>query len=282
MPCWKGFQYRIFGHSNPEAAKGWLFKRFVEEKPENYRLIVAPTTDNVYLSKHYIEELKKAYDYEYYRVNVLGEFAETSNNLIVKGFSDKNIKKINYQADLPLHITCDFNVDPMCWILAHKTSDRVFFFDEIVLENTTTLECIEEIYARYPHHTGDVIINGDASGDNRSCTSEFSNYVLMKRRLAQLGFKNVQVRIRSFNPSIKNRITAWNCRIKNSLAEQFIYIDPKCKWLIYNCENLKYKEGFSIVDVPTHYQIKQNRTLKFLEHPFDAASYLVEFYWPIV
>ena len=38
----------------------------------------------------------------------------------------------------------------------------------------------------------------------------------------------------------------------------------------------------SKIDVPTYQQIKQSKELKFLSHPFDAASYLVDFYWPIV
>ena len=45
--------------------------------------------------------------------------------------------------------------------------------------------------------------------------------------------------------------------------------------------NLKYKEGTSKIDIPTYQQIKQSKELKFLSHPMDAASYLVDFYWPI-
>ena len=37
----------------------------------------------------------------------------------------------------------------------------------------------------------------------------------------------------------------------------------------------------SIIDVPSITQIKRDRASKFLEHPFDAASYLVEYYWRI-
>jgi hypothetical protein len=44
---------------------------------------------------------------------------------------------------------------------------------------------------------------------------------------------------------------------------------------------LKFKEGTSIVDVPTLKTIKNDRDSKFLEHPFDAASYPVEFFHPI-
>ena len=46
--------------------------------------------------------------------------------------------------------------------------------------------------------------------------------------------------------------------------------------------NLKYKIGSRDVEVPTYSQVKGNQELKYLEHPFDAVSYLVEFYFPLV
>jgi len=144
-----------------------------------------------------------------------------------------------------------------------------------------SLKILTQLYSRYSSHKGDIIINGDASGDNRSANSEFTNYVIMKNKLAAFGFKNVSVQIKSFNPPIKNRVAAWNAKINNTGDEIGIYISPKCKWLIYNIENLKYKEGTSLIDLPSHTQIKNNKNLKFLGHPFDAASYLIDFYWPV-
>ena len=58
----------------------------------------------------------------------------------------------------------------------------------------------------------------------------------------------------------------------------YIFLDIVTLFL-YNIYNLSFKEGTSIVDVPTHNQIKSNRDFKFLEHPFDAICYLVEYYW---
>ena len=69
--------------------------------------------------------------------------------------------------------------------------------------------------------------------------------------------------------------------VKNSNGERKLFMNKKCEKLIYNCYNLKYKTGTSIVDVPTYSQIANDRNLKFLEHPFDAASYLVELLFPI-
>lgn len=277
---WKDFTYRIFGHTNPEVQKGWIYKTFIEDPLPNYRLISAPTTQNIYLPEGFCDELKKLYDEQYYKIFVLAENGIYNNGLVIKDFSDKNIKEIQYQPEMDLHITCDFNVDPMAWILAHKTDDKVFFFDELVVENTTTLKCCDEFLERYPNHKGKIIINGDASGDNRSCTSEFTNYVIIKKRLEQYGY-NVDIQIKAFNPPIKNRIMAFNSKVKNADGTISLFIDKKCDKLLYNIYNLKYKEGSSKIDIPTYQQIKQAKELKFLSHPMDAASYLVEYYWPI-
>ena len=277
---WVDFRYRLFGHTNPQPDKGWIYKRFVEHSKENYRLIIAPTTNNIYLPSHFIQSMKESFDDEYYRINVLGEFGDYSSGLIVKGFSDKNKLNLKYNAELPLHLTCDFNVDPMCWALAHKDDENVYFFDEIVLEKTTTQQCIEEFLRRYPRHKSEIIINGDASGDNRSTQSEYTNYAIIKNALTGYGYTDVKFRLRDYNPPILSRISAFNARVKNSNDERHLFVDPRrCKWILYNIYNLSFKTGSRIVDVPTHNKIKSNRDAKFLEHPFDAISYLVEYYW---
>ena len=278
---WKNFTYRIFGHTNPEMQRGWIYKTFFESSAPNYRVICAPTTQNIYLPEGFCSELKKLYDKGYYETFVLGKTGNYAQNLVVKDFTDENIRDVKYQENLDVHISCDFNVDPMAWVLAHKTEDKVFYFDELVLENTTTSKTCDEFFRRYPNHKGRIIVNGDASGDNRSCTSEYTNYVIIKKRLESYGY-DVEIKIKAFNPPIKNRIAAFNAKVRNAKGDIGLYVSPKCEKLLYNIYNLKYVEGGSRIDVPSYSQIKQVRELKFLSHPFDAASYLVDFYWPIV
>ena len=209
-------------------------------------------------------------------------FGDYTSGLVVKGFTADNIKELHYQQDLPLHLTWDFNVDPMSCICAHIAGGKVFYFDEFILENTTTQGTIDEVIKRYPNHKGDIIINGDASGDNRSTQSEVSNYIIIKRALKRhYSDKKIKFHLRSFNPPIKNRIAAFNAMVKNHNSERKIFVDKRCERLLYNIHNLKYKAGSNIVDVPTYAQIKNENSLKFLEHPFDAASYLVDYYFPI-
>ena len=238
---WQNFTYRIFGHTNPEMQRGWVYKTFIDNPAPNYRLITAPTTENIYLPEGFCDELKKIYDEQYYRIFVLAQNGEYNNGLVIKDFTDENIKEIKYQPEMDLHISCDFNVDPMCWVFAHKTEDKVFYFDEIAMENTTTAKACEEFCRRYPAHKGRIIINGDASGDNRSCTSEYTNYVIIKKKLLQYGY-DVEIQIKAYNPPIKNRIMAFNSKVRNAEGEICLYVDKKCEKLLYNIYNLKYNQ----------------------------------------
>lgn len=282
-PQWqqKNFKYRLFGHTNPESSKGWIYHHFVENKKDNYRLILAPTTQNTYLSKHYVESLKEAYDPEYYRINVLGEFGDYTSGLVVKNFNKDNIKNITYLDDLPLHISVDFNVDPMCWVLAFIAANKVFFFDEIVIENTHTKEATEEFIRRYPNHKGDIIINGDASGDYRKTQSDKTDYIIMRDTLRKHFKQDIKVEIRPFNPPVKSRVAAFNRLVCDADNSRRLIVDPKCQQFLYNIHNLKYKKGTSLIDIPSHAQIKNDNKMKFLSHPFDAGSYLVEYYFPV-
>ncbi len=278
---WGDFKYRLFGHTNPQANKGWIYKRFVEDPKSNYRLLIAPTSENIYLPAHFIESLKNEYDPEYYRINVLGEFGNYSSGLVVKNFTSENYTDMEYNKDMPLYLTCDFNVDPMCWGIAHKDDDNVYFFDEIVIENTCTQHCIEEFIRRYPRHNAKIVICGDASGNFRSANAEFTNYMIIKQALENYGYQ-IEFKLRPFNPPILNRIQAFNRRVCNANGERHVFVNKeRCPWIIYNIDNLSFKEGTSIVDVPTLKTIKNDRDAKFLEHPFDAISYLVDFFWSI-
>ena len=276
-------QYRLFGHTNPENNKGWIYQNFIENPKHNYRHLIAPSVENTFLPEHFIKSMKDAYDPEYYKINVLGQFGNYTSGLVTKGFKEDNrLEKINYIDSMPLHISCDFNVDPMSWVICHKTDKAVYYIDEIVIENTCTAETVKEFISRYGEHKADIIINGDASGDSRSTSSEFTNYAtivnMLKEHFTDI---NIDVDIRGFNPPIQNRVAAWNAKMRNNNGDVGIYISKKCKWLLYNINNLKYKEGTSLIDTPSHHQIKNDRQSKFLGHIFDAASYIIEYYYPI-
>lgn len=276
---------QIFLSMNPEVShsKHPIMSELLTIFKDETLHIHANYTDNPFCTDDVIriaEQLKihKPDDYKYIW---LGIPPEESQNTVVKHFTKDNIKECNHIKTLDLHLTCDFNVDPMMWLVAHKTEDKVFFIDEIVIENTSTREAIQEFISRYGNHEGRIIVNGDASGDYRSCQSERSNYIIIKNELEHHFKKHIKIDIKKHNPPIIERIQAFNEMVLNATGQRNIIVSPKCEKFIYNIENLKFKPGTSQIDAPTFAQIKQDKQTKFLGHIFDAGSYLIDYYFPI-
>ena len=229
-------------------------------------------------------ELTKKHKPEEYQRVWLGLPDDSLTNNIVKGFSKDNIRPIFYQPDLDLHISCDFNYDPMCWVMFHKTQEKMYVFDELIEEATSTQICARKLIERYPNHKGNIIINGDAAGNQRNCAHanpDMTNFKIIKRELENYYGRVVEVKVRRGNPHKVKRFEAFNNMIKRYDGEICLYIDDRCKWTIYNIENAKYKEGTREVDEPTVNDIKKDPKKKFLIHPLDAISYPAEMYHPI-
>lgn len=286
-------RHRLFGTTNPQANKGWIYQYFIENKPQaeeedtviQYRRVLAPSTENVHLSKAYLKNMENQFDPDYYRINVLGQDGDYTAGLVCKTWSSANVDdQVVYNPNLRIYLTCDFNVDPMCWALAHRFNGEYHFFDELCIENTSTIEAVEEFYRRYPSHSKGVIITGDASGRNRSTQNQSAldnNYTIMRNRLSQLGMRDVQLDIRNANPPVESRTQVWNGLVCSTSGVRRVKVSPKCKWLVHNCENLKYVPGSSVIWEPTLKQIEQDPKMKFTKHIWDAASYLTERYDPI-
>ena len=239
-----------------------------------------------FLSKEFLlrAELKKKHKPEEYEEEYLNKCPNLTARSIVKNFTAENIRPVFYQPDLDLHISCDFNVDPMCWVFFHKTQNKLFFFDELIVENTTTPLCANEVIRRFPNHKGGIILNGDASGNYKNVAQanpDITNFIQIKNILERHYHKEVQIKIRRGNPHKSNRIVAFNNLVLDDTGERRVFLDPKCKYSIYNIKNMKYIEGSNKIYEPTESDINGDPQLKFLVHPFDAFTYPAEYYFPI-
>ncbi|MDR2902182.1 MAG: phage terminase large subunit [Lactobacillales bacterium] len=216
-----------------------------------------------------------------YERDYLNKPRGSSLGKVVKYFAPEHIRdNIVYVNDLPIHLSMDFNVDPMMWVCCHKTADKLFVFDEIVLENATTSDAIAEFIRRYPEHQSKIVLNGDASGDYRKTQSRYSDYAIVRNALLKYGYET-DIDIRRKNPPIAARVQAMNQIIRDDEGRARFFVHPKCRWLVHNLKNLRYKEGSGDFDLPSFSQIKMDASAKFLGHIFDAVSYAVEYYWPV-
>lgn len=281
-PEWKGFRHRLFGHTNPQVARGWIYQEFVKNPKAGFRRILAPSTQNPHLPEGYLDLLKATYNEEYYRIMVLGEDDDNVTGLVTRGYNNdvQTTNLININPKYPIHLTCDFNVDPMCWYLAQHYDGNVYYLYEIVRNNASTdgvAQAVCDILKEYKDHP--IIINGDASGDNN--TTKGNDYIFIRNAFRRNSFTKVDVRLMHKNPPIEWRLSCWNNMIKGPDGKHHIFVHPQCKYLLYNIENLEVKAGTSKPKLPSPSAIQKDINKKYLGHPIDAASYLVCMYYPI-
>lgn len=277
------FIWQIFGHSNPQASKGWIYEKFKKHPLPNFRRIIAPTTENIHLPSDFVENLKQTYSQEYFEINVLGKDDDSESLLAVKGFnSDTQVREdLTINKQFPIHLTCDFNVDPMCWYICQDYGNTTYILYEFIVENTTTPDCaqlvVETLGETFKQHP--IIINGDATGNSR--TTKGVDYNLLKTVLYREGFTNLRVETLNKNPSIEWRMSCFNEWMLDHTGKHHILIHPQCKYFIYNLENVEIKEGTSKPKIPSTGELKRNPKAKYLIHPIDAVSYLICKYHPI-
>lgn len=279
---------QIFITMNPEVPheKHPIMSELLGVFKEQTLHIHANYYDNPFVSKDIIQmaELVKINQPETFKRVWLGEPDGSLGNLIVKGFSKDNIRPLFYQPHLDLHISCDFNYDPMCWVMFHKDQNKMYVFDELIEERTSTQECARKLIERYPDHKGRIILNGDASGMQKNCAHsnpDMTNFLIIKRELERHYHRQASLEIRKGNPHKIKRFEAFNNLVKRYDGEICFYISDNCKWTIYNIENAKFKEGTKEVDEPTVSAIQKDSKLKFMIHPLDAVSYPAEFYFSL-
>lgn len=279
---WVNFRYRLFGHTNPESSRGWIYENFVRNPQKNYRRVLAPTTENTFLPPEYIQTMKESYNEDYYNMYVLGNDIDYVTNLVTKHFVPEiQVKdKIEINPKFPIHITCDFNIDPMCWYVCQIYDGNIYIIYEHVETNTTTelaANSLLPLLTNYKSHS--IIINGDASGNSKKTTG--TDYVILRNALVRNGFTNVDIRVMNKNPGIEWRIQCWNNMVYGPDKKHHVFLAKQCKYLLYNIENLTTEEGGSRPKNPSTGKLRTDPYAKFLVHPIDAVSYPICLYFPI-
>jgi hypothetical protein len=285
-PSIRGENSKIIISYNPDTSATPVHRRFVETPSSKTFICHINYMDNKYCPQEMIDEAKRCkflFPEEYDNI-WLGQLRDTSKTAVVKYWSSDNVADVDYLPDEDLILTTDFNVDPMMWAVGHKTKDSMSFFDEIVIDNCTTEDAAYEFVRRYPNHKGFIYVCGDASGNYRKTQSNYTDYAIIINSLKAHGYRpeKIILNIRGFNPPIQHRIQAFNRMVLNDKGERRVKVDPKCRMIIRNMTELNYKPGTSIINLPTPGQIKADEELKYMGHIFDAISYPVEYYWPVV
>jgi hypothetical protein len=247
----------------------WVYRKFVSHRIEGYAAIQAKPFENRFLLEQvpdFYERLRGSYDENFYRQEVLGDYLNVNGGLVYHAFDrGRNLRPMAVDPARTLIWALDFNVNPMCSVVAQVGREgQVSVLDEIVLQRATTEQACEEFEKRFGLPQAGVSVYGDASGAAMNTTG-YSDYQVIRNYFAARQAK-VSYRIPKSNPLVRNRVSLVNARFRNARGETQLFVDPRCKELIADFEQVSYQEESTQVD-----KDKDRRRT----HLSDALGYLI-------
>ncbi len=247
----------------------WVYRKFIRERVEGYELIQARPYENRFVLDKvpdYYDRLRRSYDERFFAQEALGEYLSVAAGRVYDGFDrSRNLRGMEAEPGLGLLWALDFNVDPMCSVVAQKVGRELRVLDEIVLRRASTLDACEEFHRRYRIHAAGLVIYGDASGARRQ-TSGTSDYEILKTFFVREGFKKLDFRVPLANPPVRDRVMLMNAKLRPASGETELFVDPKCKETIVDLEETMYKPDSLVID--------KERDAK-RTHLTDALGYVV-------
>lgn len=247
----------------------WVYQNFIADPVEGYQVVMAPPQENRFLLDKipdFYKRLKDSYDPKFYEQEVMGLYLSMSGGRVYGSF-DRNlhVNKIEVNPGRTLYWALDFNVDPMSSVIVQIAGSKVLVVDEIVLRHATTEQACEEFMKRFPNHPGDIVVYGDAAGNQRQTTG-MSDFQMVRDYFLVNSTSAVKYRVPKSNPAVRDRVNLVNRTLLTASRDINLSVDPKCRELIKDFEQVCFKADTNEIDKTRDRQ----RT-----HASDALGYLI-------
>ena len=174
------------------------------------------------------------------------------------------VAPLSVQPNRPLYLCCDFNVDPLVWLIVQPYPERPFWrvVSQICRRNATLEDGWNEFILRYAGapvvhrllhehpdweerygaqgvmvcgeggHQADLEIYGDATEEKRTLYSRVKAYAMISSALRQASFRP-KLCVPPSNPPIRVRHETMN----DALSRNLVLCDPSCEELIKDWES---------------------------------------------
>jgi hypothetical protein len=247
----------------------WVYRKFVTDRVRGYDLVSAAPFENRYLLDRitdFYDRLRESYDEKFYEQEVLGLYVNMEAGRVYPAFNrNDHVAVLPVEVSRPLLWALDFNVDPMCSVVAQLVRGKMRVLDEIVIRHATTEQACEMFMKRYPRHSAGVRVYGDASG-HQSQTSGSSDYQMVMDYLSARSPMEVEYCTPKKNPHVRERVNLMNKMLRSAAGDVALLVDEKCKELVKDLEQVCYRAGSN--------QIDKDRD-RMRTHLSDALGYLV-------
>lgn len=194
--------------------------------------------DNKFLDSAYSKVLSDLADEDDYMYSVyaLGQWTALKvSGRIYKKFTDENIIEYKFNKEKFVNVCCDFNYNPMKWVLVQEDLTDDICFDEIVQYDTDTESMCKELLQKYPLCRFNIY--GDYSGTFRSTRRRSTDYDIIRNTLS---LKQEDIFIKP-NPLIKIRTNIVNWRLRNNKGVKKLFVTANCEHLIKDFRRVVWK-----------------------------------------
>lgn len=245
-----------------------------EQKSDKWKSWRFTSFDNPFLDADEIKEAQKL-DELVYRCEYLAEDVDISLRPFTYAFKqDIHVRKCEYDPNLELMLSFDFNKDPITCVAAqHAAADEKLkhkaniekelrYIKEFKLANSDIYELCETIKTCYSVYNPLYLITGDATGRNRSALVK-GNLNYWKVIKQEFGVSDSQIKTPGQNPAVSDTRVLLNSMFQN----YNVIVDPdECPGLIAD---------FKYVEVDEFGDLKKDRTGEYKKVDLmDCARYL--------
>ena len=246
-----GRRLRVFGAVTllpPEGVAGgvsWMFSEIIQPWQQGrlpgVGLFGSSIYDNVHLPKDELARLESVYPEgsTQRRIRLGGEWLPGLSGARVYAAFDRRLQvrpQPPVQPRRPLVWAWDFNVEPMVSLVGQKEQGLFRVLREFMLDEGQISEMVDWFKSLYPAHPGEVWIYGDATGKSRTRQTGESDYTWLLNHLRSYGV--VRLKVPEENPLVRDRVNAVNRALRNEFGEIGLEIDPGCKELIADLEQV--------------------------------------------
>lgn len=214
---------------------------FVKKLPNKLCVIASTYHNQINLPSNYIDNKKLDWSKEKFNSLIYANpFTATGSEYYSSFDRITHVGKCEYNPEMPLHITFDFNYVPYnsatIWQVEQKESVYYCYcIDEVILKNprNSDQDMCETILARYKHkHKSSMYFYGDATGKAGSTINkEIKSHITALEKYLRPMMNNNSKRIPLSNPTNDSRREFMNCIFENKRPIR-ILIDEKCVTMI--------------------------------------------------
>jgi Terminase large subunit, T4likevirus-type, N-terminal len=267
----QGFNHFYDRYDRAQTESDWAAFQFTTEEGGN-------------VSRQELAHAARELDERCYRQEFQASFEHLRHGRAYYAFErSANVRECRYQPGVPLIWSVDFNVNPLCSVLAQRVDQSVYVLDELVLPDSNTPAACEAFLHRAKDRLSQgpvpilLQIYGDATGDSRNTAASRTDWKIIRdffdRQKAAFA---ASIRVPSSNPPVKDRINCVNARLCNSLQERRLFIDPRCRQLIRDLEQVAWK-----TDANGNPLIELDKSDPWRTHTSDALGYYVASEFPM-